>query len=206
MAEFDPAKLRKGMMLCPACGQVVKAIRQVAHADTGECLIRVTVEEYRARGWAQVGKVYARFIEEAGVATELAPHSRDPFANDTREDVTVGHYAPVDAIRACEVLANISLGTTLRISAIRCLISDPDLIDAIATVRRLSGHGEAKAFIKSIAWEAHCAAEEKEVMLQSPEKALKRETYSEWIKGDKRRLEHKWERMKALGLTEVLGE
>ena len=148
-------QLRRGLEHCPACGQVVSPkTRKLPHPETGTCLVRRTVFAYEARGWRQVGTVYAGLITECGGVVERAPAALDPFADDVPESVTSGFYAPNEAVSACEVLANLRLGVTLRRAAIRCILAQPELIAAIDTVKRMSD-GNARAFVRDLAWEEH---------------------------------------------------
>lgn len=132
-------KLRKGLEPCPSCGKIVDPTRRrVPHPETKECLVRRTIANYTERGMVNVGAQLADVLQDCGIAYEKAPGSVRTEM-EFSETVFDGFYVPESAATAVRALSRLQLPPRLRRFVIPLLITHPDYVLALDTVRRLDG-------------------------------------------------------------------
>lgn len=172
-----PARLRKGLAVCPVCGKTVLERRVVGHVDTPECIVLRTASRYAARGWVRAG-TSAGVIERAGLPIERAPVALKPSgrilgpgdvmlpdgqvrgANGRivqvevwiipEEGVLDGPWTPAEVLRAVKVFETARMPPEARSALVRRALEDDDFRLAVDTSRRLGGVSAIDAFVSEL--------------------------------------------------------
>lgn len=162
-------KLRKNLTRCSVCERVVRIDRLEKHQALPECTSVRIYLDYGARGWQQVMSLpQARILAEAGIPVEHAMagvHTEecaevDPKTNQIlrRWQEQRAHevaFAPANACRIQGLLTRLQLDPTFRRRALRLFYDNPDLIDALDTVKRLDKAGVRRWLIRTVGEHLH---------------------------------------------------
>jgi hypothetical protein len=136
---------------CPTCEKRVRRNNLDNHRLGALCFVRCVSQCYREMGWVQAG-AHGRILAAAGLDAELVPTgvvtvdvscAEEPWRSRAKKgwvDVpSDAWWAPVRSVHVAKLLVLVRLGTAARVEAIRRMLANPELAEAVASARLFGG-------------------------------------------------------------------
>lgn len=163
MKVLEPMlKLPRNQKYCALCGQRIVIEKEQKHQSRPGCLVRRTIRQLFNDGYEMCGTaIEGKLLQECGAPVRIAPGrvELEPIPNDAKQRVreVAGecYFVPPFALRAVRVLAGLQLKPVVRRQALRRMLKEPVLIDAIESIGLLEEHKLKRAkFVRAIARDA----------------------------------------------------